>query len=146
MKNLMWSLKNLCMSLIKNNVEEEVEEVDDTALDEINLFTPLRLNDPTVPMLVGSTFEAFSAPLVKRNEVKSKLEFVEKLTGKQTRQAAHAANEVIKDMQVATFYPPKFMEHPSVEALTEVVNNLANHVAKRIETEEQNSNNDEDFL
>ncbi|MAZ38690.1 MAG: phosphoesterase [Legionellales bacterium] len=138
-------IKSLMAYHNQNAIEEEVEEIDETPLDEINLFTPLRMNDPTVPMLVGSTFEEFSAPLVKRNEIKNKLEFIEKLTGKTTKNANHAANEVLKDMQVATFYPPKYMSHPAVEELAEVVNNLAKHVAKRVESESENKSGD-DFL
>jgi len=129
----------------KNAIPEDMEEIDETPSDEINIFTPLRLNDPTVPMMVGSDIENFSQPLIKKNEIKIKLEFIEKLTGKQSKHAAHAAREVLKDMQIATFYPPQLVNQPSAENLAEVVNDLAQHVAKRVQKEQEGGEGD-DFI
>jgi len=129
----------------ENVIEEEAEEIDDTPLDEINMFTPLRLSDPTVPMIVGDEFEAFSQPLVRRNETKNKLEFLEKLAGKPPKVAAHAAKEVIRDMQIATFYPPHLYNQASAEEIANLAIELSKHVAKKV-GEQGSGDGSDDFF
>ena len=90
----------------KNAPPEVAEDLDDMPFNQMNLFTPFRLTDPLVPMLMGEKFEAFSKPIVSRNEVRVCIERLERLLGKTGRHAGNIANELLDDMISATFYPP----------------------------------------
>jgi hypothetical protein len=57
--------------------------------------------------LVGpATFENFSMPLVSKALIKDKVELLERVMGKTGSQANTITNEIIKDMLMATDYPP----------------------------------------
>lgn len=130
----------------EKNAIPEVEEVDDELpLDEMNIFVPLRLADPTVPMVVGPDFESFSVPLVKRGEIRHAADIIERLNGRSNKNAHNVANEIIRDMELATFYPPTVFDKPSPDELTALVNGLVQHLTQRI-TEEDSSSSDFDDL
>lgn len=130
----------------ENAAPEIVEEVDELPTEELNLFVPLRLGDPTVPMLIGENFEAFSASLVKRNETRSQIDLIERLDGKSAHYSSGIADEIIKDIQIATHYPPSIVpEQLSGEALAALVNSLADHVAMKIATDDDDDDDDFDF-
>jgi intracellular multiplication protein IcmO len=130
----------------KNVLPELEEETDDLPYSQLNLFTPLRLSDPTVPMLIGHEFEKFSMPLVKRNDVKLKIEFIEKIAGKSTKEAVIIAKNLLKDIEIATLYPPDDVEKYHIENLPEITRGLAAKILK-ISTEKNQFNNfEDDFL
>jgi len=94
----------------RNEVSEEelavtaaIEQVEETG--RVNLFSRVKLSD-RVKALVGANIEAFSIPLINQNMVKDKVELVERMMGKSGSQATTITNEIIKDMLLATDYPP----------------------------------------
>lgn len=129
----------------KHVLPEMEEAVEELPYNQINLFTPLRLGDPTVPMMVGSQFEQFSEPLVKRQELKTKIEFIEKMTGKTTKDAMITAKDLLNDMEVATFYPPEQVNKPLASTLATITKELAEKLFKLVKDKE-NNNIEDDFL
>lgn len=123
----------------QNAPKPVMEDVDDLATDEMNIFVPLRLIDSTVPMLVGNKFEQFSKPLVKKNETQNKVELVEKLSGRAAKYANNIAEEIVKDMQLATHYPPSVQAQIDPTELAQLVDELTSHVAMRAAEEKENS-------
>ncbi len=119
-------------------VEEEIreEEVDDTPFDELNIFAPYRLFDPTVPMMVGTRLEAFSAPILKTGDVRRRVELLEKLTGRPPRHATMIAEELVKDLRIATYYPPEIIDPPTASELAELASILADNVANKVASQE----------
>lgn len=88
--------------------ETEATEEPEEALEEGNLtiFSKVAL-DETVKALVGkANFDQFSAPLINRSSAKDKIELMERLLGRSASQAGPMTNEIIKDMTLATDYPP----------------------------------------
>jgi intracellular multiplication protein IcmO len=81
--------------------EEEVSEGD----GRLNIFSKVTLDTP-VKVLVGSQFDQFSQPLISRNLAKDKIELLERLMGRSASQAGSMTSEIIKDMAIATDYPP----------------------------------------
>lgn len=85
-------------------MEEEVEEEIDTG--RLNIFVKAGL-DETVKAIVGAQqFPKFSEPLINRAVAKDKIELLERLMGRSASQASPMTNEIIKDMLLATDYPP----------------------------------------
>jgi len=85
--------------------EEEV--IDDGRL---NIFAKVHL-DETVKTIVGSKqIGQFSEPLIMKGVAKEKIELLERLMGRSASQANPMTNEIIKDMSIATDYPPAVSE------------------------------------
>jgi intracellular multiplication protein IcmO len=81
-------------------VEEEIED------GKMNIFVKVGL-DEAVKTLVGpAKISKFSEPLIPRNVAKDKIELLERLMGRSSSQANPMTNEIIKDMALATEYPP----------------------------------------
>ncbi len=82
-------------------IEEEVEEV-----GHLNIFSRVAL-PAEVKVLVGpSRIDAFAEPLIKKALIRDKVELLERVMGKPGSQANTITSEIIKDMQMATDYPP----------------------------------------
>ncbi len=111
------------------------DDLDDMPFNQMNLFTPFRLTDPLVPMLMGEEFEAFSEPIVSRNEVKACIERLERLLGKTGRHAGNIANELLDDMISATFYPPDSVPYQEGSEVAAFTRALAEKVQMKVKAE-----------
>jgi intracellular multiplication protein IcmO len=111
------------------------EDLDDMPFNQMNLFTPFRLTDPLVPMLMGEQFEAFSKSIVSRNEVKACIERLERLLGKTGRHAANISNELLDDMISATFYPPDNVPYQEGSEMATFVRELTAKVQAKVTAE-----------
>lgn len=118
-------------------VEEIIEEEEEGAL---TIFS--KLNQPILglPLLVSDT-EKFSKPLLAINEVRNQLSVIERASGAKDKYAITVANELIKDFQLATSYPPQERDVVSVEELSALVNSLS---AKIVEARHQANAKEED--
>lgn len=98
--------------LVSHHKSQEIPELEEDFMEEeipfgqLNIFVPLRLSDPTVPMLMGDDFDTFAEAIIDKAAVRSRIEFSERMTGKSRKHAANIAQELINDMQIATHYPP----------------------------------------
>lgn len=101
------------------------EQFDDSRL---NIFAKVRLDD-AVKAIVGRDFEAFNAPLVTRVEIKDKIELVERLMGRSVGQVGPMTGEIMKDIALATDYPPHVegLLLPSEEVVA-IANELCDYV------------------
>ena len=90
-------------------VEEEegvVFEEEEEDSGHINIFRKPHLDDD-IKLLVGEYGLAqFSSPLILKAFVKDKIELLERVMGRSGTQSRNIANEIIKDMLIATDYPP----------------------------------------
>ncbi|OGT42901.1 MAG: phosphoesterase [Gammaproteobacteria bacterium RIFCSPHIGHO2_12_FULL_37_34] len=111
----------------RHEVVEEVEEevIEDMEEGKLTIFSKVALNDAVKKLVGASTFTDFSAPLINRNLAKDKIALLERLMGRSSSQAGPMTNEIIKDMALATDYPP------SIEGIflsSEEVITIANEV------------------
>jgi intracellular multiplication protein IcmO len=106
-----------------------IEEPIESEPGRLDIFTKVLLNDK-VKALVGSmNFAAFSEPLLNRNVVKDKIELLERLMGRSASQAGPMTSEIVKDMAMATDYPPS-VDHlllPAEEIIA-IANELSDYV------------------
>jgi len=128
----------------EEQAEASTEEEELLSSDELNIFAPMRLADPTVPMLVGADFEEFANPLVSRQEVLNKLELTERLTGRSSKHAMGVAKEMMSDMQIATHYPPFVSLDTTTEEMVTLVDGLVEHIQVRVAEEANKSEDNEE--
>ncbi len=103
------------------NEPEPVEDlVEEDVQGQITIFASLRQPKKAPPILVKDV-EAFSEPLLAINETRDSMISIERLSGEKASLAAGIANEVIKDFQSATSYPPEEREHVTAQQITETV-------------------------
>jgi len=116
-------------------VEELIEEEEEGSL---TIFSRLRESEDAFPILVDDV-EQFSQPLLAINDTRDYMMAIERLAGAKDKYAGTVANELIKDFQMATGYPPEERDEIDTEDLTEVVQDLIEHIQ-----EERNNASEED--
>jgi intracellular multiplication protein IcmO len=112
-------------------IEEEVEEE-----GRINIFKRIQLGDDVKQLVGAATYAQFSQPLIIKSYVKDKIELLERVMGRSGAQSKNISNEIVKDMLIATDYPPPvegiFL---SVETVTIAAKELSDYVATLKKTE-----------
>jgi intracellular multiplication protein IcmO len=103
-------------------VVETVEE--EILTTELNIFVKIRISDSLRKLLLVDDIEAFGQPILIKAETRAAVEIVERASGKLDKQASNIANEIVSDMQLATFYPPKIVETPTVPAIIAKIQGL----------------------
>lgn len=107
--------------LLAFHTHNEPEEIEDIVEEEVSgiltIFTKLQ-SHADVPILAHD-IARFSEPLLPINETRNSIIAIERLTGEKASLAGNVANEIIKDFQQATQYPPEKRMMVDPESLTE---------------------------
>lgn len=129
-------------SYIEENTPEIIEpELDEEfPEDELNIFTPYRQVDPNVAKLVGNKIAEFSQPILRRTDIRGKIELVEKIAGRSTKQANAVAEDLLRDMQTGTYYPPLALSQPDVDELVQQVEQMAAKTKEVIQQQNEQQN------
>lgn len=117
---------------VEDIIEEEVEGA-------LTIFSGLRKTQNGPPILV-SDVEKFAQPLLPINETRNHMMRIERLAGAKDKYAGNVANELIKDFQLATSYPPEMRDEIAPGELTEIVRQLAARIAverEKIESKDE---------
>lgn len=106
------------------NEPEVVEElIEEETPGEITIFSKLN-HPPNVPRILVKDPTEFSKPLISMNDTRDFLMNIERLSGEKDKLAGGIANELIKDFQTATSYPPLERDIISAKELFKVVDDL----------------------
>lgn len=108
--------------------EEEAEPEEEMPQDQLDIFTSLRVPTDGKKLLLTDDLERFSAPLLTKNAVREQVAVVERLTGKIDKHANSIAEEIIKDMRTATYYPPLIENHIEEDDIINVAHELNKHL------------------
>ncbi len=126
---------NALIAFHNHSIEEEFpEEKEEIADEQLNLFTKFRLGRRQQQEILTDDWENFSAALVNKLQTREQVEFVERLTGKSVKHATNIAEEIIKDMQTATYYPPEIENMPTGPEIAEAVQDISNHIREQRES------------
>jgi intracellular multiplication protein IcmO len=113
------------------SVEEQMpEETEEVAEEQLNVFTKMRLGVRSTDEIMTNDWELFTSPLINKLSVRERIEYIERTSGKAPRHAANITEEVVKDMQVATYYPPVITEHPGGAEISNTVDELIAHIVE----------------
>lgn len=121
---------------VEDLVEEEMEGV-------LTIFSPLRVKADSLPILVSDK-ALFCESILPLNETRNQLMMIERLAGAKDKYAGTVANELIKDFQFATSYPPAGRTELDPIELTRVVHTLSEHLV--IAREKANNPDKDDLL
>lgn len=108
----------------EQTVPQKVIEQAPLANNELNVFTGIRMSDRLEDLLLIKDKETFSKPLLDHSKTLDQVQNIERLLGKTDQNANNIAVEIVKDMELATHYPPKVDSKPSADELADVVDNL----------------------
>ncbi|MBA2654548.1 MAG: TraM recognition domain-containing protein [Gammaproteobacteria bacterium] len=104
------------------------EEIISLPENELNIFTPLRVNEYLLPLLLNNE-DRFKASILNPGTTKDQIGYVERLLGKSEQYANNVASEIVKDMQSATHYPPVVDLRPTGDEIAEVINQLVGTIS-----------------
>lgn len=120
---------------VEDIVEEEVEGA-------ITIFSTLKHPD-TAPAILAPDKEVFARAVLDINSTRDALLSIERLAGEQDKQAGAVANEIIKDFQSATNYPPEARYEMTASELATVIDELN---AKLLENRNRSTETEEDIF
>lgn len=84
--------------------EAEAEQANEDG--RLNIFAKVVLDDQVKAIVGAKEFDQFRMPLINKNMARDKIELLERLMGRTASQANPMMSEIIKDMALATDYPP----------------------------------------
>ncbi len=116
---------------VEDIIEEEVEGA-------LTIFSGLRVNANSPPILVNDK-ATFAESLLPINETRNQMMMIERLAGAKDKYAGTVANELIKDFQLATSYPPEERDVIDPQDLTDVVKVLSARISMEREKAKQKS-------
>jgi intracellular multiplication protein IcmO len=87
--------------------------------DTLNIFVRIRLPESIIAYLGEALAEEFTQVLLVKKQLQSKVSLMERMLGKTADQANSIAIELVRDMEVATAYPPYIDRQVSVSELIE---------------------------
>ncbi len=118
-------------ALIAYQTRSEPEEVtyeEEISEEELNIYTKLRVSHLTRDILITDDMERFSQPILTKPECRANCETLERLSGKAERNASNIANEIVNDMELATYYPPEIHAAVSREEAIDATRQLIYHL------------------
>lgn len=87
---------------------EETPAIEETFEEgRLNIFSKVTLPEEVKSLVGAKDVPSFSLPLISRSYVKDKVELLERVLGRTGSQASMITGEIMKDLQVATDYPPE---------------------------------------
>lgn len=127
----------------EEKVKAEEEQMEELSEKELNIFTGFREHDPTVSMILGKdNMVWFKQPLLRLSQTQNHIEYVERLAGRSIKNAGTVAQELMKDMRIATYYPPLILREKDENGLVTVIHNLCERVSTRVRKESSKSRED----
>ncbi len=111
----------------------ELEEQAEISEEEINVFTPLRENEYIKNTLLTKGNAKFAQPILVYASTRDQISYLERVLGKPESYSANVAQEVVKDMQTATHYPPKLFDVPTGAELAVLVLELISSISEKKE-------------
>ncbi len=104
------------------------EESERLPTNELNIFAGLRQTEFVKSLMLAKDVAEFSQPVLDRAATREQIALVERLDGKLEHQALSVAQEIIKDMDSATHYPPQIIDRPTGGELAQLANNIVAHI------------------
>jgi intracellular multiplication protein IcmO len=104
-------------------IQMEEPEHDDTS--KLNIFTKLRVLEADRDFLITDNLDQFSVPLLTKIKTHEAVANLERVSGKIEKYAVSIADEIIRDMETATHYPPQVNDPISGGQLALVINDLS---------------------
>ncbi len=116
------------ISFYKRNQPEEVSEiVQEVVQGTITIFSELEYPS-NLPPLLSPDIQRFSQPLLQINETRNDLMLIEQYAGEKEKLSGTIANEVIKDLQAATHYPPDDRELLDTTVILDAVKTICERI------------------
>ncbi len=114
--------------------EPEFEEEIETADDELNIFfrSPVQQYREKLGITADASFDGV---LLYKAPIRKQIDLIERLSGKTERHAANIAEEIVRDMEHATNYPPEVIGQPQGSDFAEIIEDL---IEKVVEKKQQN--------
>jgi intracellular multiplication protein IcmO len=122
---------NRTMGIVEETKAVETEEIKE---GEVDIFSRPLLDALVHKIIPASQFENFSKALLQKSVCSKYIQFIERLFGKTEVYAVSVANEIVKDIELATHYPSIIKEPMSAESLVPLMNELA-EVLQKMRTE-----------
>jgi intracellular multiplication protein IcmO len=113
-------------------LEQEVQKQRDLSVPfeepgfehEMSAFTKVFTNDLVLRMIGMENKDLFELPLIRRGNTAEEMKHIERLCGKPEPEAMKIANSLIRDIEVATKFPPEVYIERDIKGLVQDISDL----------------------
>lgn len=133
-------------SFYQVSVPQVVEEAMVLPETELNIFADMRSSSYLDAVLLAPDRERFSQPILSFGLTREQTAYVERVLGKTDQYATSIAGEIVKDLQMATHYPPDIIDRPTAAELATSVDDLVANISTIKSGEASGSGDDTAFL
>ncbi len=113
----------------QTSVPQVTEEALAISDDELNIFAGLRASSYLDKILLITDRERFSQPILPFTSTRDQSSYLEHMLGRTDAYANSIAGEIVKDLQMATHYPPEIVDSPSAEELAFSIDDLVSTIS-----------------
>jgi len=110
---------------------QEADVVEDISTDYVDIFSKIKVTEQALQMIDHKYMDYYCGPMLRKGTLASKIEMVERLSGKNNDLSRSVAKDLVRDMEVGTGYPPDVHDKPDIAELyifakeiTDYVNSL----------------------
>jgi intracellular multiplication protein IcmO len=124
------------LAFYRRNQPEEVEELlEEVVPGSLTIFSALQYPSQLPSLRVKNA--TFAMPLLAINETRNDLMNIEQFSGEKEKLAGTIANEIIKDLQTSTAYPPEQRDLMDMALLVDSINTLCARIKREREDAKQ---------
>jgi intracellular multiplication protein IcmO len=113
----------------ETSVPQVVEEALELPEDELNIFTGMRTSTYLNNILLAPDREKFAQPILPFTQTREQTAYIERFMGKTDSYSNSIAGEIVKDLQMATHYPPEIVDMPTAEELAQSIDVLVSNIS-----------------
>lgn len=96
---------------------QEADKVEEISTDHVDVFSKIKVTDQAKALIDLKYEEYYSGPMLRKGSLASKIELVERLSGKTNALSRGTAKDLVRDMETGTGYPPDIHDKPDVAEL-----------------------------
>ncbi|MDQ2993927.1 MAG: phosphoesterase, partial [Pseudomonadota bacterium] len=130
----------------QSSVPEIVEEAMELPQDELNIFATMRSSNTLESLLLATDRENFTKSILPFTQTRDQAAYIERMLGQTDAYANSIAGEIVKDMQLATHYPPERIDMPTGDELAAALHELVATISTIKEEKAGGDTEDTSFL
>ncbi len=113
----------------QESAPQVVEEAMELPSEELNIFAPMRSSNYLESVLLVADRSNFAQSILPFASVRDQAGYIERMLGQNDAYANSISGEIVKDMQMATHYPPERTDSPTGDELAAALHQLVATIA-----------------
>jgi len=119
------------LSFLESSEEEGLsfEDTEDELSSQVDIFTKTHYPELTHEFVSDEDFKTFSEVFLAKSRLYKNIEYAEKVFGNSTQEAKRIAEELVREMEYGTKYPPNVEQEGDPDEIAGLIDELCDSIA-----------------